>query len=149
MNRLPFFYLHFKGFHAIGIFSWYWYLICYWPLYYWNFFPWYWKNGLLCTDLLIRHSFAGESGNVWSCLKTGDKVAQKSAEQQFPTCFLHFPIRFLMFPHVFVLKLLSSQIEIKCVKTKKFLWLFPMFPLVFLPVSNFRSYDRYYSSLSN
>ena len=45
MNRLPFFYLHFKGFHAIGVFSWYWYLICYWPLYYWNFFPWKsWKK---------------------------------------------------------------------------------------------------------
>ena len=33
------------------------------------------KNGLVCNDLLINHiqqSLAGESGYVWSELKTGD-----------------------------------------------------------------------------
>ena len=39
--------------------------------------------------------------------------------------YLHFPIHFLMFHLLF----------------PKFLWAFPMFPLVFLHVSYFRSYD--------
>ena len=37
---------------------------------------------------------------------------------------LHFPIRLLMFHLLF----------------PQFLWLYPMFPLVFLPISYFRSY---------
>ena len=42
-----------------------------------------------------------------------------------PYTFPHFPIHFLMFHLLFT----------------QFLWVFPMFPFVFLPVSYFRSYE--------
>ena len=84
------------------------------------------KNGLLCTDFLIRHIwqlFEGESDNVWSGLKTGDWEAQRSAEWQFPT---DFPLCFLMFHLLF----------------PQFLRVFPMFPL-FFPVYCFRFYAQW------
>ena len=82
------------------------------------------KNGLLSTDLLVRHirqSFAGESGNVWNGLKTGDEVAQKSPTWQFPTCFPHFPYVSSCFTYCFpsVFGYFSW-----------FPWYFPLFPIL-------------------
>ena len=52
-------------------------------------------------------------------------MAHKTTKWQFPPCFSHFPIRFFMF-HLFF---------------HQCLWVFPMFPLVFLPVFYYRLYD--------
>ena len=54
---------------------------------------------------------------------SGSEIRLVEISYMFPH---HFPIRFLMFHLVF----------------PQFLWVFPMFPLVFLPVSYFRSYNK-------
>ena len=71
------------------------------------------KNGLLCTDLYIRHiwqSLVGECGNVWSCLKTGLKWLRNALtgnslnvspiSSYVSSCFIYCFASFLGISHV-------------------------------------------------